>query len=78
MIDLIIRNARVVDGSGAASYNADVAVENGVIAQIGSLTNIESKETIRASSISTPIRIPRLCWIPEPNRTYNKVSLPKS
>lgn len=49
MIDLIIRNARVVDGSGAASYNADVAVENGVIAQIGSLTNIESKETIDAS-----------------------------
>lgn len=37
MFDLIIRNAYLVDGTGAAPYHADIAIANGVIAQIGQI-----------------------------------------
>ena len=33
--DLIIRGGRIVDGTGAPSYRADLAVSNGRIATIG-------------------------------------------
>jgi len=33
--DLLIRNGRVVDGSGLPSYVADVGIKDGKIAQIG-------------------------------------------
>ncbi|WP_425830164.1 N-acyl-D-amino-acid deacylase family protein [Streptomyces fractus] len=33
-MDLVIRDARVIDGSGGASYRADVAVQDGRIAEI--------------------------------------------
>jgi N-acyl-D-aspartate/D-glutamate deacylase len=35
MADLVIRNARICDGSGAASTLGDVAVDDGVIAAVG-------------------------------------------
>jgi N-acyl-D-amino-acid deacylase len=35
MHDLIIRNAQIIDGTGAAPYTADLAVANGRIAAIG-------------------------------------------
>ena len=47
MYDLIIRNARVVDGTGAPWYRADVAVEGGRIAAIGKL-ECEARETVDA------------------------------
>ena len=37
--DLLIKNGTVVDGSGASQYRADVAVVNGKIAEIGSITD---------------------------------------
>src|SRR3954452_7099503 len=36
--DLLIRNGRIVDGSGMPSFMGDVAVKNGKIAQIGKLS----------------------------------------
>ena len=36
MHDLLIRNGRIVDGSGGAPYEADIAVAGGHIAAIGS------------------------------------------
>ena len=37
--DLLIRNARIVDGTGNPWYRADVGVKNGCIAAIGSLSS---------------------------------------
>ena len=36
--DLLIRNGRIVDGSGMPSFMGDVAVKNGKIAEIGKLS----------------------------------------
>ena len=33
--DLVVRNATVIDGSGAPRYTADIALKGGVIAAIG-------------------------------------------
>lgn len=46
--DLIIRNARVVDGSGNPWFKADVAVKQGRIARIGRLSSAEALNTIDA------------------------------
>lgn len=35
MFDLVIRNGMIVDGTGAARYHADIAVQDGMIAAIG-------------------------------------------
>lgn len=48
MFDLIIHNARVIDGTGFASYLADVAVKDGMIWQIGDLSGVDAKEVIDA------------------------------
>ena len=47
MIDFLIKDASVVDGSGGALYAADVAVSNGKITQIGRITDA-ARETINA------------------------------
>src|SRR5258708_256109 len=46
--DLVIRNARVVDGSGNPWYRADVAVNNGRIAAIGNFGAASAPRTIDA------------------------------
>ena len=48
MLDTIILNARVIDGSGAPWTRADVAIQDGKIAAIGSLHRAEAKTTIDA------------------------------
>ena len=50
LYDLIIKNGTVVDGTGAARYQADVAVANGKIAEIGKITD-GAKQTIDASDL---------------------------
>ena len=45
--DLLIKNGRVVDGTGSPAFNADVGVRNGKIAAIGKLKG-EAKKTIDA------------------------------
>ncbi len=47
MLDLVIRNGKVVDGSGLPAFNADVGVKNGVIVKVGPITE-EAVETIDA------------------------------
>ncbi len=48
MFDLIIRNGRIVDGSGLPAFEADVAVKDGHIARIGQITD-EARNTIDAA-----------------------------
>src|SRR5437868_3885605 len=46
--DLLVRGARVVDGSGAAWFRADVGVRAGRIARIGSLAGSEARRVVDA------------------------------
>ena len=45
--DLVIRNARIVDGSGNAWTRADVAVKDGRIAAIGNLASASATRSLR-------------------------------
>lgn len=46
--DIIIRNGRIVDGSGRPAYNGDIAIKGQRIARIGNLANITASRTIDA------------------------------
>lgn len=46
--DILIRNARIVDGSGGAWYRGDIAVSGGRIARIGRLTGARARHVIEA------------------------------
>ncbi len=48
--DLLIKNGTVVDGTGAARVRADVAIANGKIEEIGTITE-SAKRTIDASDL---------------------------
>lgn len=48
--DLIIRNGTVVDGTGAPQIHADIAVNDGIIAEIGDISG-SAKRTIDASDL---------------------------
>ena len=53
MIDLIIRNASVIDGTGRSSYATDVAVTGGKIADVGPIPlEAEAKETLNAQGLT--------------------------
>ncbi|KAA9346796.1 N-acyl-D-amino-acid deacylase family protein [Larkinella humicola] len=46
--DLVIKNGRVVDGTGNPWYYADVAIQNGKVARIGTIPATEGKTVIDA------------------------------
>ncbi len=47
--DLIIRNGRIIDGSGAEEYVADLGIKDGIITAIGDLKGASAVEIIDAS-----------------------------
>jgi N-acyl-D-amino-acid deacylase len=49
--DIIIRNGRVIDGSGSPGFNADVAIKNTRIAKIGQLKNASAARVIDARGL---------------------------
>ena len=49
MFDYIIRNGRVVDGTGKAPFQADVAIQGGSIAAVGDLKDAQAREVIDAA-----------------------------
>ncbi len=49
--DIIIRNGRVVDGTGRAAYNADVAIKGERIARIGNLRSAHALREIDARGL---------------------------
>jgi len=50
MLDLLIRGASVVDGTGAPAFQADVGVSHGRIAEIGAIKS-SSKETVDGAGL---------------------------
>ncbi|WP_138995269.1 amidohydrolase family protein [Larkinella sp. C7] len=48
--DLVIKNGRVVDGTGNPWYYADVAIQNGKVARIGKIPATEGKTVIDAKN----------------------------
>lgn len=54
MYDLIIKNATVIDGTGAEPFRSDVAVSGGKIAAIGSLQDTARETIDAAGSVLTP------------------------
>ena len=50
--DLVLRGGRVLDGSGAPDYSADVGVEDGRIAAIGRLENAAARQTIDITGLT--------------------------
>ncbi len=49
MLDLLIRNGKVVDGTGAAARKADVAVKDGRIVEVGGLAEAEASRVLDAA-----------------------------
>jgi dihydroorotase/N-acyl-D-amino-acid deacylase len=51
LYDLLIKNGRIVDGSGRAGFNADLAIKGDRIARIGKLANATANRTIDARGL---------------------------
>jgi N-acyl-D-aspartate/D-glutamate deacylase len=51
MFDLIIRNGRVIDGSGNPWFSADVAISKGKITKVGRLGDEEAERIIEAEGL---------------------------
>lgn len=51
MVDVLIKNAFVVDGSGRPGFRADVAVKGDTITGVGDLRHLGAKRTIDAEGL---------------------------
>ncbi|MFM8388030.1 MAG: D-aminoacylase, partial [Actinomycetota bacterium] len=51
MHDLVIRNAHLVDGTGAPARGADIAVSNGVITDVADHIDGAARRTIEAGGM---------------------------
>jgi N-acyl-D-amino-acid deacylase len=49
--DLVIRNGRVIDGTGSPWYSGDIGIRGGKVAVIGSLADAPSKRTVDAAGM---------------------------
>src|SRR5256885_12292523 len=54
MHDLVIRNAKIVDGTGKAAFTGDVAVDGGRIASVGAKAGAGRREIDAAGMIVAP------------------------
>ena len=52
MLDTIIRNGTVIDGTGAPGFRADVAIQDGRIAAVGDLTGREARQVVDAAGLT--------------------------
>ncbi len=54
MHDLVIRNGKIVDGSGKPAFNGDVAIDDGVITSVGGKAGAARREIDAAGMLVTP------------------------
>ena len=54
MFDLVIRNGRIVDGTGAPGFLGDVAIEDGRIVATGSISDAGKTEIDAAGKVVAP------------------------
>src|SRR5229473_867019 len=55
MLDILIFNGRLIDGTGDPWYWADVGIQNGLIVEIGKLSGSAAKRVINADGrVVTP------------------------
>lgn len=47
MLDIVIKNARIIDGSGNESFISDIGIKDGIIEKVGTVTE-EAREEINA------------------------------
>jgi N-acyl-D-aspartate/D-glutamate deacylase len=52
MWDLLIQQARVVDGSGAPSFVADVAIRGDTIAQVGTIASPQAMVVVNGTGLT--------------------------
>jgi len=54
MHDLVIRDAKIVDGTGADAYSGDIAIDGGTIAQVGGTAGAGKREVAADGAIASP------------------------
>lgn len=54
MYDLVIRNAKIVDGTGKPAFPGDLAVNNGKIVAVGEVSATGKKEIDAQGKLLTP------------------------
>ena len=52
MLDIVIKNGSIIDGTGSTSFKADIGISNDRIALIGNISDIPAKKTIDATNFS--------------------------
>ena len=50
--DLVIRNGKIVDGSGKKPFHGDVAIDNGKISAVGIVENPVKRKLTRKVTLS--------------------------
>ena len=54
MHDIVIRGARIVDGTGGATFSGDIAIAGGVITEIGQVGGVGREEIKADGALVTP------------------------
>jgi N-acyl-D-amino-acid deacylase len=54
MHDLVIRDAKIVDGTGADAYSGDIAIDGGTIAQVGGTVGAGKREIAADGAMASP------------------------
>ena len=44
MHDLVVRNARIIDGSGSPEFSGDLAISDGVVTDVGNVDGLSRQE----------------------------------